>query len=420
MGSLDQLLGAGLTALGALITVCGLNLMKFHNIQQQMNNKDTTVSPPIIHSKSKQKFSHYCTCSFLRGLIFFSIGQIIMIPGTYFATVSVCSATANIAVGFNALIAWKYFHERFNFFLPSQKKKLNVALPPPSSCRTRCQQVQEWDGLGVVCMLVGAALVVVGAPTLDDEHGVPMTFNETTELSLLFTRVDTIIVIYQKNMFAYVVRYYDLPLTTLTPPFCLFFYLFFLKYRQPLSVHIFFCKVVFGVGGLVTVICIFLICRRRRLGHHPREDDMTVSTNGVAISYGLLAGVMGGYTFLSMKLILVCGGPECTIQHVYVWFLLMCSGTFELMLVGSLNIGMSELKHSSVIIVSTYYVSTTIFSSIMGLVTFQLYSFMDVVSWCEFSTGMLLCLMGVSMVSSRDTSMQSDDINDVSNRLLEN
>ena len=205
MGSLDQLLGAGLTALGALITVCGLNLMKFHNIQQQMNNKDTTVSPPIIHSKSKQKFSHYCTCSFLRGLIFFSIGQIIMIPGTYFATVSVCSATANIAVGFNALIAWKYFHERFNFFLPSQKKKLNVALPPPSSCRTRCQQVQEWDGLGVVCMLVGAALVVVGAPTLDDEHGVPMTFNETTEFSLLFTRVDTIIVIYQKNMFAYVV-----------------------------------------------------------------------------------------------------------------------------------------------------------------------------------------------------------------------
>ena len=116
---------------------------------------------------------------------------------------------------------------------------MNVALPPPSSCRTRCQQVQEWDGLGVVCMLVGAALVVVGAPTLDDEHGVPMTFNETTEFSLL-SRVDTIIVIYQKNMFAYVVRYYDLPLTTLTPPFCLFFYLFFFEISStPFGSHIF-------------------------------------------------------------------------------------------------------------------------------------------------------------------------------------
>ena len=78
----------------------------------------------------------------------------------------------------------------------------------------------------------------------------------------------------------------------------------------------------------------------------------------------------------------------------------------------------------SVIIISTYYVSSTIFSSLMGLVTFQLYSFMDVVSWCEFITGMLLCLIGVSMVSSRDSSidssMQSNDSDDsdVSNTRL--
>ena len=199
MGSLDQLLGAGLTALGALITVCGLNLMKFHNIQ--MNNKD----------KSKKKKFIFCTFSFLRGLITFCVGQIIMISGTYFATVSVCSATANIAVGFNAIIAWKYFHEKFYFFLPPLKKKiiLNVTLSTTplttsqspllsssssSSWHTRCQQVQEWHGLGVLCMLVGAALVVIGAPTLDDKHGVPMTFNETTEFSFLFTKIETIMV----------------------------------------------------------------------------------------------------------------------------------------------------------------------------------------------------------------------------------
>ena len=164
-----------------------------------MNNKD----------KSKKKKFIFCTFSFLRGLITFCVGQIIMISGTYFATVSVCSATANIAVGFNAIIAWKYFHEKFYFFLPPLKKKiiLNVTssttplttsqsplLPSSSSWHTRCQQVQEWHGLGVLCMLVGAALVVIGAPTLDDKHGVPMTFNETTEFSFLFTRFETIIV----------------------------------------------------------------------------------------------------------------------------------------------------------------------------------------------------------------------------------
>ena len=164
-----------------------------------MNNKD----------KSKKKKFIFCTFSFLRGLITFCVGQIIMISGTYFATVSVCSATANIAVGFNAIIAWKYFNEKFHFFLPPLKKKiiLNVTssttplttsqsplLPSSSSWHTRCQQVQEWHGLGVLCMLVGAALVVIGAPTLDDKHGVPMTFNETTEFSFLFTRFETIMV----------------------------------------------------------------------------------------------------------------------------------------------------------------------------------------------------------------------------------
>ena len=107
-------------------------------------------------------------------------------------------------------------------------------------------------------------------------------------------------------------------------------------------------KVVFGLGGFVTIISIFLICRQHHGSHDPREvrEYTTVSTNSVAISYGLIAGVMGGYSFLSMKLVLLCNGTDCTIKHVFIWLLLLWSGTSEVVLVCSLNIGMSTLKYS--------------------------------------------------------------------------
>ena len=85
--------------------------------------------------------------------------------GTYFATVTVCSASSNVAVGINAYIAHRMFGERFNLVPPASACGNDAQGDAVhSQCSTR--QWTQWDLGGLVVMLLGASLIVVPAPTL--------------------------------------------------------------------------------------------------------------------------------------------------------------------------------------------------------------------------------------------------------------
>lgn len=151
--AVDQLIGALLTGLGAGVTVLGLNLMKY---QQTRHGK---VPWRMENRQARRRW--------VGSFFVWLAGQATQTTGTYFATVSVCSAVANIAVGVNAFIAHRMFGERFHVF------------PPKSSDGHRTWA--DWDLGGVIVMLAGAALVVLAAPALGNDD----TFSVAIERTML-------------------------------------------------------------------------------------------------------------------------------------------------------------------------------------------------------------------------------------------
>ena len=76
-------------------------------------------------------------------------------------------------------------------------------------------------------------------------------------------------------------------------------------------------------------------------------------------------------------------------------------GETWLIMVVSLNRSLVALPTSSVVIVSTYYISGTIFSAVVGMSTFDLFaSFGGGGAVALFLVGALLCFCGVWIVSS--------------------
>ena len=107
---------------------------------------------------------------------------------------------------------------------------------------------------------------------------------------------------------------------------------------------------------------------------------------------------MGGYTFLPTKLALSC---SVWFTEPFWYMLWLWSGLSEATLIVTLNTGMVRLPRSSVAIVSTYYISSTVFTSLMGLATFDLFSSFDAASLATFIAGTVLCFLGVFVVAYR-------------------
>ena len=129
-------------------------------------------------------------------------------------------------------------------------------------------------------------------------------------------------------------------------------------------------------------------------------------------AYGLICGAMGAHTFVSTKLMLSC-------EHYFVdwfWYVLgVWAAMCELVMIASLNRSLVELPKSSVVIISTYYISSTIFSSVVGMSTFDLFASFDGGSAVIlFVLGLLLCFLGVWIVSSgRDDGGDGDNLQNV-------
>lgn len=325
MSSFDQVLGALIIAVGAGVTVLGLNAMKFQQIKSGPN--------PL-------RFNRIQFCLFSRAFFCFGMGQLLMIAASYFATVSVCAATANIAVAFNAILASRWFGERFNTSPPFCNKDNNKD-DNNNTINTTCNKLRSWDLGGVLVMLLGAAIIVVNAPSSTDTNGNPTIYNTTTEQIML---------------------------------------------QQPLAL---ISILSFGLGILIICGSISFL----NIGKCSRVLR--------AVSFGLIAGCMGAYTFLPTKLLLSLPISEF---GTFWWFALGCWGVgAEIILVTSLNVGMVALPTSSVVIVSTYYISSTIISSILGLSVFELWGqFQEWQTGVGFVFGMLLCFLGVYVVAYQE------------------
>ena len=301
----DQILGAFLICLGALLTVLGLNAMKFVGLQQQRK----------------------CTRRWMAAFFCWSIGQGTFIIASYFATVSVCAAVANIAAPFNAVIASRYFGEQFRLW------------PSRSSSKGTCHAIMQWDLFGFLLIAIGAALIVRFAPT-PPEGGISYTVDQEVEML-----------------------------------------------RKPLAL---IALIVIGPGVILVSLPVSWFS----------GPGSKYSKQNRALAFGLICGAMGAHTFVATKLALMC-------DRYFVdsfWYLLcVWAGCCELIMIASLDRSLVALPKCSVIIISTYYISSTIFSSVVGLSTFNLFSkFGSPLEVILFVIGGLFCFAGVWIVSSKD------------------
>ena len=356
-GGLDQIVGALLTAFGGGLTVLGLNLMK----KQQ-----------LLHGHFPWRFSDAgARWRWAGGFLCWCVGQITMTGGTYFATVTVCSASSNVAVGINAYIAHRMFGERFN-------------LVPPAATRGPTRQWPEWDLGGLLVMLAGASLIVVSAPTLP--HASDTRYTSAMERSMLARPVAFAITLLL-----------GLGLILVCLPWS------FMQFNPTAQAR----PSSHNVGGDA-------VAASDAPDNGPNSQDggeplvivdtvgsgggCSVSTTTQALCFGLIAGACGGYTFLPVKLALAC--DNCMSQG---WFYLMWlwAGAAEVLLVLSLNTGMVRLPLSGVVIVSTYYISATVITQLMGLATFDLFLHFSGSSAAQFLVGLIMCLGGVVVISNR-------------------
>lgn len=304
----DQVLGACLTALGALLTVCGLNGMKYAKMRGR-------------------------TKPWALALCLWASGQAVFILASYFATVSVCAAAANFAIPFNAMIASRFFDETFR-----------CRLRRGASWR---RALFEWDLLGMACIGAGAVVTVLYAPAPPD--GV-VSYSAEAEEAML---------------------------------------------RRPLALTV---LVLVGPGVLLAAAPMTW-CG----GGHREKSVATPASCGTrpinrAIAYGLICGAMGAQTFVSTKLMLSC---DRYFVDAFWYALGAWAAVCELIMVASLNRSLVALPKSSVVIISTYYISSTIFSSVVGMSTFDLFaSFGGGGAVALFLFGALLCIIGVWIVSS--------------------
>ena len=118
---------------------------------------------------------------------------------------------------------------------------------------------------------------------------------------------------------------------------------------------------------------------------------------------------MGGYTFLPTKIALSLQTKD--IGSSFWWGMGVWGVISEMILLINLNVGMITLPKSSVVIVSIYYLSSTVVSSFLGLLTFGLLPklYRSGLGLVGFSSGMLLCLVGVFIVSYREPTERSEE-----------
>ena len=145
----DQVLGAFFISVGALLTVAGLNGMKYAQL----------------------RYGGVRSWRWCGGFFMWGCGQGTFIFASYFATVSVCAATANLAIPFNAIIASRYFGETFRWWPRFRRRDGRIL-----------RELLEWDLLGLICIGFGAIVIVVFAPVPPDGA---VTYTPAAEQNML-------------------------------------------------------------------------------------------------------------------------------------------------------------------------------------------------------------------------------------------
>lgn len=280
-------------------------------------------------------------------------------------TDNVMTSTTAIAIGTNNA---EQPLSSDNGLLDDRLSSLAVSSPlsppsPPPSCLKRClKECRTWDLGGVFFMLAGALLIVINAPnTINEKTGKPIVYNVTQAQSLLL---------------------------------------------QPTT---FFWVLLLGLGTLLLCSTIAL-CPRPTLPCLPGvQQGVRFGRITRAVAHGLIGGAMGGYTFLPTKIALSLQTKD--IGSSFWWGMGVWGVISEMILLINLNVGMITLPKSSVVIVSFYYISSTVVSSFLGLLTFGLLPklYRSGLGLVGFSSGMLLCLVGVFIVSYREPTERSEE-----------
>jgi hypothetical protein len=156
-----QVLGASITTIGVVLTVFGLNGMKYYQTKSGMPQPWKMQRPIFLKWAGT-----LCMWGMGQVVMMFAVSMlalcgihlthsVALLLQVNFATPDVCSATANIAIVVNAVVANKLFGETFNTF-PKCRGNLFAWL-------------LHWDLGSALYNIGGAVLVVSSAPALKDD-----------------------------------------------------------------------------------------------------------------------------------------------------------------------------------------------------------------------------------------------------------